>query len=429
MSKLLFGCIADDFTGASDAASFLVKGGFSTILISGVPNPAFVVGEHCNAVVIALKTRTQETDQAVKDTLQAIRWLKKIGTHQLFLKYCSTFDSTRHGNIGPIADAVLEECGEHYTILCPALPVNKRIVKDSRLYVDGLPLDESHMKHHPLTPMWDSDIANLMKPQSKYDCLKIDFHMMGKPKQAILNKVGEFGESRKHFYVIPDFIHDEDAKKIVDVFGDLPVLTGGSGLMTEIGKKYHVEQQSEMKLIPSTSNGPSLVLAGSCSKATLAQIAYFQECGAKSVKLIPSELQDTHKIEEIWNLVLRNKGNRILVYSSGSEADTEKERENTERWWKNASLLENVTAEIAERAVREGFIRIIVAGGETSGAVTKKLGFHSFYIGESIAPGVPIMVPTDHKSIRLVLKSGNFGQKDFFARSLDMTEEKESTKQ
>jgi uncharacterized protein YgbK (DUF1537 family) len=425
MSKLIFGCIADDFTGASDAASFLVKGGFKTVLINGVPGHDLNVGD-CDAVVIALKTRTQETKQAVEDSLQAVEWLKQKGIQQLFVKYCSTFDSTKHGNIGPIVDKVLEECDEKYTILCPALPVNKRTVKDGRLYVDGVPLDESHMKNHPLTPMWDSDIAKLMEPQGKYDCFKVNYEMMKKTKQEILYAIDEFGKGKQHFYVIPDFIQDEDAEKIVDVFGSLPVLTGGSGLMEEIGKKYHAKRLPETNPVLSGTDGPALVLEGSCSKATLTQIAYFQASGAKSVQLIPAELHDPHKIDEIWDFVLKNKENSILVYSSGSETNIEQERKNTEKWWKNASLLENVTAEIADRAVHAGFTRIIVAGGETSGAVTKKLGFNSFFIGESIAPGVPIMIPTDHQNVRLVLKSGNFGQEDFFNRSLDMTESKES---
>jgi uncharacterized protein YgbK (DUF1537 family) len=428
MSQIIFGCVADDFTGASDAASFLVKGGFKTILINGVPDHDLNVEGDCDAAVIALKTRTQETSQAVEDTLHAVKWLRQRGAHQIFLKYCSTFDSTKHGNIGPIVDKILEEYDVHYTILCPALPVNERIVKDGRLYVDGLPLDESHMKNHPLTPMWDSDIANLMKPQGKYACFKVNSEMMKKTKQEILHAIDEFGKDKRHFYVIPDFIYDKDAEKIVNVFGDLPVLTGGSGLMEEIGKKYHAKRHPETNSVLSGTDGPALVLAGSCSKATLAQIAYFQKSGAKSIQLIPSEIHDPHRIDEIWNFILENKENRILVYSSGSETNIEEERKNAKKWWENASLLENMTAEIADRAVHAGFTRIIVAGGETSGAVTKKLGFNSFFIGESIAPGVPIMIPTDHKNIRLILKSGNFGQKDFFNRSLDMTENKESEK-
>lgn len=166
---MLLGCIADDFTGASDAASFLVKGGMQTLLLNGIPeNIDMVEIARADAVVIALKTRTQETVSAVNDSLNAIKWLEKNGARHFYVKYCSTFDSTPSGNIGPICDKAMEYLGVQYTLLCPALPVNGRIVKDGILYVNGVPLAESHMKNHPLTPMHESDIALLMQPQSKY---------------------------------------------------------------------------------------------------------------------------------------------------------------------------------------------------------------------------------------------------------------------
>lgn len=198
--KLIFGCISDDFTGASDAASFLAKGGLRTVLINEIPPHTFKVEDEWEAIVIALKTRTQDKAAAVEASLNAMDWLKKQGIKQLYLKYCSTFDSTEQGNIGPVIDAVLEEYPAHYTILCPALPVNKRIVKSGHLYVDGIPLHKSHMKNHPLTPMWESDIKKLMAPQGKYSCFLADYQLLKQPKDEILKRVENFGADKEHFY-------------------------------------------------------------------------------------------------------------------------------------------------------------------------------------------------------------------------------------
>lgn len=257
-NNLFLGCIADDFTGASDAASFLVKGGLKTVLINGIPEDNLIIDSNCSAIDIALKTRTQNKKEAVEDTKKAAQWLKDRGVKQLFIKYCSTFDSTREGNIGPIVDSILETYKAKYTILCPALPINKRTVKDGYLYVDGIPLNESSMKNHALAPMWESDIAKLMEPQGKYKSLKINYETFEKSKEEILAIINEFGKDKEHFYVIPDLIKEEDAKKIVETFGDLEVLTGGSGLMTELGYKYSSNLE-EIQYVASKTKGNGLL--------------------------------------------------------------------------------------------------------------------------------------------------------------------------
>lgn len=415
--KIILGCIADDFTGASDAASFLVKGGMKTLLFNGVPSEENL--EECQAVVIALKTRTQETKAAVRDTLEAATWLKKQGAEQLYIKYCSTFDSTREGNIGPVMDALLEEYDVPCTILCPALPVNGRTVKDGHLYVNGVPLHESPMKDHPLTPMWDSDIKNLMEAQSRYTCVKVSRREMAEEK----NVKGENAEGKKHWYVIPDYTEDEDAKLIVERYADLPILSGGSGILTELAR-YHVSEKEDGTQAETGVSGAALLLAGSCSKATREQIAYYQKSGKPSMKMDPVRLMNREqKAEEIWGFIEDHKGEDVLIYSSDSpEAVKEIQKKGRE---KVAELLESTTAALARKAVEHGYQRIIVAGGETSGAVTKGLQFSSYIIGESVAPGVPVMTPRNHKDIRLVLKSGNFGQEDFFEKALLMTGKEE----
>ena len=330
----IFGCVADDFTGASDAASFLVKGGMSVQLFNGIPAKESRIAEGIQAIVIALKSRTQDTGEAVADTMRSLGWLKEQGVEKFYLKYCSTFDSTPEGNIGPVADAAMEFLGVSYTVLCPALPVNGRVVRNGELYVGGVPLHESPMKNHPLTPMWDSRIAGLMKPQSKYPCVELWKEQMDRPADEIRAMLTEQEDRQEHFYVIPDYRDMEDGERIVEF------------------------------------------------------------------------------VRENWGIP-------VLVYSS----DTARNVKEVQQYGQErvAEMLEQAAAKLAERAVAHGIRRVVVAGGETSGAVTKRLGFSSYQIGASVAPGVPVMVPMENETLRLVLKSGNFGQEEFFIKVLEMT--------
>lgn len=220
--KLLLGCVADDFTGGSDAASHLAAGGLNTILCNGVPAPGFVPPEGCEAVVIALKSRTQETESAVADSMKAARWLAEQGAEQLYVKYCSTFDSRPCGNIGPIVDAILEAFNVPGTVLCPALPSNGRVVRDGILYVNGVPLAESPMKDHPLTPMWESRVAKLMEPQGKYACLEVFRDALHGDPETLLTGLARRISSQAHYYIVPDYVDEADAEKIISLFGGMP---------------------------------------------------------------------------------------------------------------------------------------------------------------------------------------------------------------
>ena len=410
----VFGCIADDFTGASDAASFLVKGGMSVRLYNGVPQEqeALSQTDTDQALVIALKSRTQETSQAVSDTLKAAQFLRTQGVRQLYFKYCSTFDSTPKGNIGPVADALMDFTQAPFTLLAPALPVNGRTVENGNLLVNGVPLHESHMKNHPLTPMWDCSIARLMEPQSKYPC----HQLTGSPDQFSPDQYPQ------PFYLIPDYKTQQDGEAIAQAFWQLPLLTGGSGLLEPLAAIWTRHLHTQGTIPESATSGPALLLAGSCSKATLGQIAWYQEQGAPCYKLDPAAmLEGRQTVEDAWNFIAAHtaEDQSALVYSSDTP---EKVREFQQLGAQRvADLLEGTAAELAKRAVAAGFTRIISAGGETSGAVTKGLGFSSYRMGESVAPGVPIMVPTQNPQVRLILKSGNFGQEDFFGRALKMT--------
>lgn len=415
---LKFGCVADDFTGASDAASFLEKGGLSVVLSNGVPSADFCLPEDAQALVIALKSRTQETKAAVQDSLAAVRYLKEAGASQIYSKYCSTFDSTPKGNIGPIADAIMEYLQVPYTILCPALPVNGRTVKEGRLYVNGIPLDESPMKNHPLTPMWDSRIGRLIRPQSKYPSIEIwkkDLQDAARCEQ----KIKEALSSSSHFYVIPDYVDEKDGERIVELFGGLSFLTGGSGILEPLAKKLSGGAVREAAL-DTHVKGKALLLAGSCSKATLGQIAYFQAQGGTSRRIDPLELlSGADSVDKIWQFIEEHAGETVLIYSSDAAENVKKAQEMGKE--RVAACLEAAMAALGERAVKSGVCRLIVAGGETSGAVTERLGFSAYRIGASVAPGVPVMEPLGNKGVRLVLKSGNFGAADFFEKALALT--------
>ena len=389
------------------------------MLINEIQESAVI--KDVDAVVIALKSRTQEKHQAVKDTLEAIKWLEKKGVEKFYFKYCSTFDSTREGNIGPVADAIMEYLKVEYTILCPALPVNERIVKDGCLYVKGVKLDESPMKDHPLTPMWDCRIKNLIEAQSNYEAYELTGSMLEKEQLEIKDWIAEKANGKKPFYIIPDYVTDEDGRKIAETFGKLKFLTGGSGILEHLAKYMLDHKQENCIEKMKANNAPAVILAGSCSVATLGQIEDYREKGGMCCHLDPIALSEGKQTKEnIEEIILNNQDKTILVYSSDKAENVSKVQQlGRERI---ASLIENTLSGIAADLVKKGYGRIIVAGGETSGAVTKALGYDVFKVGEAVAPGVPVMMPIDNEKIRLVLKSGNFGQTDFFTRALKITQ-------
>ena len=414
-TELLLGCIGDDFTGSSDAASFLAEAGLKTILVNG--ETGRLPKMDAEALVVALKTRSAPKKEAVKESLAALRALQKRGAKHIYVKYCSTFDSTREGNIGPILDAFMEEMNVPYTILCTALPVNGRIVENGVLFVNGTPLAESSMKNHPLNPMWASRVQDLMHPQSVYPCMEIPHKRLDEATvEEIRGEIEDFKKNHPHFYVIPDYINQEHARKIARIFSSLSLLSGGSGLLTELAEQYK-DGSYPTKLLQDKTEGGGIVFAGSCSEATLRQIEVFQQAGGKSFKIDPKALrQGAHHLEEVWLWAKARLDQEILLYSSDTPENIRVHQEAAV-----AELLEKAFAQLAEKARHAGVKRFVVAGGETSGAVVQRLGFHAFVIGKSVAPGVPIMIPTDAADMRVVLKSGNFGQEDFFQRALDMT--------
>ena len=406
--KFFLGVVADDFTGASDAASFLAEAGLSVILCNEIPSK---LEQTPDAIVIALKSRTIPADDAVRQSLDAFRWLKAKGAEQIYFKYCATFDSTEKGNIGPVTDAVLDEFGLDFTVVCPALPVNGRTVKDGILYLNGVKLEDSHMKDHPLTPMRDSYVPRLMERQSRCKAFTVSVDEM----KAGVNKPNCEG----HYCYVPDYYESGHGDLIAEVFGDIPFLTGGSGLAGALGRRYARLHgiKTGLEKNASRSDGKTLLLAGSCSKTTLGQIAEYQK-SHDSFQILPEKLLNGEQTHE---KILENLKDGILIYSSQNPNEMKKTQALGQE--RVANAIEAELSNLAADSVRRGYTKIISAGGETSGAVTKALGYSTFYIGKSVAPGVPIMTPVDNPELRIILKSGGFGQQDFFERAVEMTKE------
>lgn len=380
---LKIGVIADDFTGASDAASFIQKGGLRTLLSNGIPNQEI---KNIDALVIALKTRSISPKKAIKQSVEAFEYLKKMNAQIIYNKYASTFDSTKQGNIGPISDALLEKSNESFTILCPSLPVNGRTIKNGHLYVYGVPLHQSSLKYHPLNPMWASSIKELMKEQSKYPV----YLENEKPDSD-------------RYYLVPDYQTQEDAYQIVKRYQSLSFLTGGSGLLEPLARQF--ESESTSNIVENTQEtSKSIILVGSLSEMSGKQIEYYRKESYPFIQLDSTSLPKPSAI--------LNKMEKLPFFMIASSRTKQSE---------TSQNLECFFADLATLAQKYGYQQIIVGGGETSGAVSKALGYQHYFIGESVAPGVPILRPLENPKLQLVLKSGNFGNDSFFVDALNLT--------
>lgn len=421
-SKLILGCVADDFTGASDIASFLELGGLKTLLINGIPKKDYVLPQDINAIVIALKSRNEPKEKAVKDSMLAFKWLKTSGVKQLFFKYCSTFDSNKYGNIGPVIDSVMDYYKIPYTIISPALPVNGRTVENGHLYVYGTPLNESSMKDHPLNPMWDSNIKELLSSQGKYPAYNINYKIIEKGIEYINNQVIDITDQTqdKPFYLIMDHFKDKHAENIVKTFGQHQFLTGSSGLAFELAS-YHSGKDPNSELIYKSTVEDSrgkIILAGSCSETTRKQIKHFIKKDGLSMRIDPVKLMEgSLSKDHFYEMIKENPDRDIIFYSTHLENGVFDQKSFGTTI--TSELIESIMADIAKFAIKEGYNKVIIAGGETSGAVAKALGFATYYIGPPVSSGVPILIPEANQKIRMVFKSGNFGEEDFFTKALN----------
>lgn len=420
-SSLILGVIADDFTGATDVASMLVRAGMPTVQVLGVPEGELPVAD---AVVIALKTRTVPAAEAVAQSLAALDALRAAGARQIYFKYCSTFDSTPAGNIGPVTDALMQAVGADFTIACPAFPENGRTVFRGHLFVGDLLLSDSGMKHHPLTPMTDANLVRVLQAQTaqRVDLLRVD--ALRHNATTAMEKLQADGVR----IAVADAIDNSDLLTLAEACAELPLITAGSGVALGLPPAYQRRgwwAPSERAAQLSVVSGPAAVLSGSCSDATNAQVARWMADGRAAISIDPLALHSGTQsaaslLAQALSALAASAGGPVLIYATATP-DRVKAVQAALGVAAAGALVEHTLAELAQGLVRAGVRRLVVAGGETSGAVVQALGVPQLRIGAAICPGVPwteATLPTSGEPLWLALKSGNFGGMDFFADAL-----------
>ncbi|EIF33388.1 hypothetical protein BCh11DRAFT_01154 [Burkholderia sp. Ch1-1] len=422
--RALLGCIADDFTGATDLANMLVRGGMRTVQTIGVPASDETIA--ADAVVVALKSRTIPAADAVAQSLAALDWLRAQGCRQFFFKYCSTFDSTDAGNIGPVTDALLDALSADgnagaFTIACPAFPENGRTIFRGHLFVGDVLLNASGMENHPLTPMRDANLVSVLQRQtrSKVGLVRYDAVARG------VSAVGKSFDTLRREGVrmaIADAVSDADLYILGEACADLSLITGGSGIALGLPANFRraglLEDQADAAQLPRIE-GLSAVLAGSASKATNAQVAEWRAT-RPAFRVDPLAAARGEKVVEqalAFAQPYLDKGEPMLIYATATPDEVKAVQR--ELGVNEAGHLVEATLASIARGLREcGVRKFVVAGGETSGAVVQALDVHTLRIGAQIDPGVPATATTGAEPLALALKSGNFGTTDFFEKAL-----------
>jgi uncharacterized protein YgbK (DUF1537 family) len=419
---VLLGCIADDLTGATDLAIMLTRAGMRTLQVMEVPDaggPRAAELAGYDAIVVALKTRTCPVAEAVSLSLASAQALQALGARQLFFKYCSTFDSTDQGNIGPVAEALMAHLGADLALACPAFPTNKRTVYMGNLFVGEVPLAESPMKDHPLTPMRDSNLVRVLQRQTKATVGLVPYPVVAQGRGAIAQAFAA-ARGRGERLVVVDAITDRDLVEMGAAAASMPLITGGSGVALGLPANFIAQGLMQAAAAPATMAAPkgrAAILAGSCSEATRGQVRAAKAAGLPALEVDPLALADGRQTPEtIVAWAAAQPGERpFLVYSSAEPAAVKAVQERLGREHAGG-LVERALAEAARRLVAGGVTRLVVAGGETSGAVVNGLGVAALEIGPEIDPGVPWTRAVGHDLV-LALKSGNFGAPDFFVKA------------
>lgn len=419
---MLLGAIADDFTGATDLASILAREGMPVVQLIGVPDTQTIaLAGDAAAVVVALKTRTAPASTAVAESLATLAALRGAGAAQILFKYCSTFDSTEAGNIGPVADALAQALGTGFAIVCPAFPANKRTVFRGHLFVGDQLLQDSPMQDHPLTPMRRSSLVELMAAQSAHPVGLVRYDVVGQGVAAIR---AEFSRLRDagFGYAVTDAIADADLRRLGQAVHDHLLITGGSAIAMGLPDNFRRAGKLGTEAVSQTvsGSGRAAILAGSCSAATRNQLQ-------RACKLWPSYRLDIDAIARGEGVAAAALGwaaaqaeeSPVVIYGS---ADPDSVAAAQARYGRGRAgeMMEQVLGDIASGLLRQGTGRFLVAGGETSGAVVSALGIRALHIGQLIAPGVPWTQSIGQSPVALSLKSGNFGGADFFEHALDL---------
>jgi len=413
---ILLGCIADDFTGATDLCNTLVKGGMRAVQLIGVPAARTPVPA-ADVVTIALKSRTCPVQEAIDQSLEALAWLRNAGATQILFKYCSTFDSTPKGNIGPVADALIEALGTDLAVVCPAFPETGRTIYQGHLFVGDRLLADTHMRHHPLTPMTESNLVLAMAAQTQKRVGLVPYATVDAGSDAIAEHFAEL--RRQGFsYAVTDAVADRHLLHLGAAMQHHALVTGGSGIALGLPENFRRAgklQTRDATALPAI-DGYEAVLAGSCSAATLEQIDHMVRT-RPAKKLDPFALADGYATELALDWAKDElRHGPILIYASAPPDDVAEAQQLLGRD-RAGTLIEDAMAAIAKGLVEAGVRRLVVAGGETSGAVVKALGVTGLAIGPQIDPGVPACVTLGDNQLALALKSGNFGAKDFLTKA------------
>ena len=419
--RLLLGCIADDLTGATDIANTLARRGMSVVQTIGVP-AAGDAAPNAEAIVVALKSRTIPAAEAVAQSLAACCWLKAAGARQFYFKYCSTFDSTDAGNIGPVGDALLGELGAKFTVACPAFPETGRTIYLGHLFVGKQLLSDSPMRDHPLTPMRDANLVRVLARQTK---AKVDLVALPVIRRGVVAVRAAFAElaAKGITYAIVDAVEDNDLLILDEAVAELSLVTGGSGAAIGLPENYRraglIPSRTTVESLPA-AGGLGAAIAGSCSVATLGQVAAMRtKYPARSIDPLKLAANSAEEVAEAlaWAAPLLARG-PVLIHASAAPDAVAAAQKALGREQAGA-LVEAALASIAQGLVKAGVRRLVVAGGETSGAVVQRLGIKALRIGPQIDPGVPAVYAESTPPMAMALKSGNFGAQDFFTKALE----------
>jgi len=410
------GVIADDFTGATDIASFLVQNGLPTIQFNGVPESHDALS--AQAIVISLKSRSCPAQQAIDQSLAALQWLQQQGCDRFYFKYCSTFDSTEQGNIGPVTDALLAALGETQTVISPSLPVNGRTVYQGYLFVADQLLSESGMRHHPVTPMTDSNLVRLMKRQAKGQAAVINAAQLDQGADAVRAQLDTL-KAQGINYVVLDALHEQHLLTQGEALKQTRLVTGGSGLAIGIARAWATQQQnSDAEHAGRPQGDRAVVISGSCSQMTNRQVQAYRQQAPSHEVLVERCLDNAESYaQELCDWVAAHHQSDLapLLFAT---ADAQQLQAIQQQYGaaRSSEAVEQLFAAVTRELKTRGWQRFIVAGGETSGVVAQSLGVTAFHIGPMISPGVP-WVRDIHQPLSLALKSGNFGDEQFFARA------------
>lgn len=418
MAKLVLGCIADDFTGATDLANNLVRAGMRVVQAIGVP--ATPLDADVDAVVVALKSRTVAPAEAIAQSLDALRWLQAQGAQQIYFKYCSTFDSTPQGNIGPVTEALMDALKCDFTIATPAFPDNKRTVFKGYLFAGDVLLNESGMQNHPLTPMTDPNLVRVLQAQCMRKVGLIDHTVVARGDAAITERIAQLkGEGVS--IAIVDAVSNDDLLRLGPALAKMPLVTAGSGVAIGLPANFGLSPSSQASALPA-AGGLRAVVSGSCSLATNRQVLDFIQRGGAALAVDPLRIAagvDVAAEALAWAAPLIGK-QPVLVYST-AEAGAVKSVQGKLGVEEAGAMVERTIAAIARGLVDRGVRQLVVAGGETSGACVQALGIAQMQIGPQIDPGVPWCharaEAAQGAGVHIALKSGNFGGDDFFTKA------------